>query len=123
MSFAAPRFHGTLRRRILRWTGAAALVLQLFALGAVPVAEAALEQESRQASSHVESEGSERCPLVHNHLVCQLCRSITEVGAAAPHVSLLDTDHVTFEAPSAAVSILPQRSRCLPLGSRAPPRS
>ncbi len=123
MWLAARRSHRPLRRRFLRSAGVATLVFQLVALWAVPMAEAALEQESRQASSHVESEGSERCPLVHNHLVCQLCRSITEVGAAAPHVSLLDTDHIAFEAPSAAVSILRQRSRCLPLGSRAPPLS
>jgi hypothetical protein len=45
------------------------------------------------------------------------------VGAAAPHVSLLDADRVAFETPSAAVSILPHSTRCLPLGSRAPPLS
>jgi len=89
----------------------------------VPIADALLEAASFALPLHVESAGEDPCAPGHDHLFCQLCRTLTLVVApptagsryaALPSAALAAPRGVDHDL----VSCL---DRTGPLGPRAPP--
>ena len=55
---------------------------QIAAAGSVPVADAMLEIGAASEPMHVESERATSCGDGHDHVFCQLCRTLTVARAA-----------------------------------------
>ena len=71
---------------------AAAVVFALLQLGASTafvLADAVLDGEQAGAPVHVESQGSEECSTHHDHLFCQVVRSLAS-AAPGPGVATLE---------------------------------
>jgi hypothetical protein len=82
---------GRLGLNTRRGAGAVGLLLQLVASVALPAADAALDADNAALPVHVESPHSENCPATHDHLFCQVVRSLAAVsagGGAAPVLGL-----------------------------------
>ena len=81
------------------------LLLALLQLGAAGVqsADAILEAEGASLPTHVESEESEDCGVQHDHLFCQVVRSLSAVAwrGDVPGVIGLH-DHRSFRLPGDA---------------------
>jgi len=56
-------------------------LLQLAAATALPAADAVLDAERVALPLHVESPHSESCPGSHDHLFCQVVRSLSAISA------------------------------------------
>lgn len=66
-------------------------LLQLAAAGLVPAADAGLGSVGVEGALHIEASGSEDCGAPHDHLFCQLCRTLALtalLGPAQPAPSL-----------------------------------
>ncbi len=78
--------------------------LQLVAGAALPSADALLEAERIGLPTHVESPHTEDCPAAHDHLFCQVVRSLGSASASRRVATLAHT------APSlSAESVLAER--------------
>lgn len=108
-----------------RGTRFGALILALLQLGvstAVVSADAVLDGEMTGHSTHVESEGSKECATHHDHLFCQVVRSLTNATGATPLVDPAARLHVV-----AAIGASHEHQVVRPIrlsgtvGSRAPP--
>ena len=77
-------------RRDATWRRSAVVVLLLQALlwMAGPTIEARAEARAIGATAHVEDVGSNRCPPIHSHLECQICRTLRTGAPTAPAVEL-----------------------------------
>lgn len=97
-------------------------LLQIGVSSAVVTADAVLDSEMAGHSTHVESEGSEECATHHDHLFCQVVRSLTNVATTTPIVdpaarlSLVET-----ATPTRTVDVIRPTLLSGALGSRAPP--
>jgi hypothetical protein len=65
-------------------------LLQLGAAAALPSADAMLDAERVGIPLHIESPHSENCPASHDHLFCQVVRSLAAVSAAKRVGTLYD---------------------------------
>jgi hypothetical protein len=92
---------------------------------AVPIADALLEGASAAMPLHVEAAGETPCAPGHDHLFCQLCRTLTLVAPPS-------TGGSRYSAlPSAGLSapraddhdVASTVDRSGPLGPRAPPHA
>ena len=97
--------------------------LQLAVVGAVPVADAALELATADDTIHVEAQGSDSCDAPHDHIVCQLCRILALTGAEAPERGALvpPQPELALLALGRPHSIAPAPHSWGGLGPRAPP--
>jgi hypothetical protein len=89
-----------------------------------PLADAVLEGGADRVV-HIESEAGDDCRIHHDHLFCQICRTVVLAGRNAEPVRLSEG---SFEADGVATihsaGELPSSSGAFaPLGSRAPPRA
>lgn len=108
---------------LLRIVWAVLALVQLTVTVGAPLADAALEDGAKRVV-HVESESGEDCPSQHDHLFCQLCRTMVFAEAEARPARL----HGPPPAPATGVGISPATDlppppsgQLSPLGSRAPP--
>lgn len=99
-----------------------ALAQLVVAIGA-PLADAVHEGGAVELVTHVESQTGEHCPSQHDHLFCQLCRTVllgwADVPPArlqAPRIRTAGSAALRAEAHSPRPS-----GHFPPLGSRAPP--
>ena len=106
----------------MRRTGA--LLLGLLHLGAIGTvaADAVLEAESAGATIHVESPGTTDCEAHHDHLFCQVVRSLGAASASAARATTEAADLQLFvalppESDAFSPSALPPGS----FGPRGPP--
>ena len=97
------------------------LVLQVSVVALVPLADSSLESgEDRRP--HIEALGAESCPVEHDHLACQLCRTIRCGSGPLPDAR----PSLAFATPRASVvratppALLSARFAG-PFGARAPP--
>lgn len=98
-------------------------LLQLAAAGLVPVADAGLRDYRVEGKLHVEASGSEDCSPPHDHLFCQLCRTLllaAVLGPAYP-APLLDLPSLQTAARRGGDGVLSRTSLHDALGPRAPP--
>lgn len=102
-----------------------ALILALLQAGvstAVVSADAVLDGAQSGHGTHVESEGSEECATHHDHLFCQVVRSLTNAAGATPTVDpAVRLRIVAAMAPAHPVDVLPPALLSGTVGSRAPP--
>jgi hypothetical protein len=66
------------------------VALQLVAGAVLPSADALLEAERVGLPTHVESPHNEDCPAAHDHLFCQVVRSLASASASPAVGSLPD---------------------------------
>jgi hypothetical protein len=113
------------RRVSLIRTSAAGFALAHLLLAALgPLADARLVAAERDAVAHVEEQRSEPCTPGHDHLFCQICRSITLPAGPLPAVWGTPGDRpVTTAATSRTLAITPLHSLIRAHGPRAPPLS
>jgi hypothetical protein len=113
------------RRVLLIRTCAAGFALAHLLLATLgPLADARLEAAERDAVAHVEEQRSEPCTPGHDHLFCQVCRSITLPAGPAPAVWCAPGDPpVTTAATRQTPGITPLHSLTRAHGPRAPPLS
>jgi hypothetical protein len=108
------------RGRVPRWLAAVVFGLQFLLWGGGSILEAQSAAESLSRYSHVEEEGA-KCPPMHSHLDCVICRTLNggAGGGSAPSLALFasrDADQPVVIAETAV-----EQGRFSPLGSRAPP--
>lgn len=98
-------------------------LLQLVAAGLVPVADAGLQAYGVEGKVHVEASGSADCSAPHDHLFCQLCRTLllaAVLGPAYP-APLLDRPSLQTAARRDGDGVLSRTPPHEALGPRAPP--
>jgi hypothetical protein len=97
--------------------------LQLGALATVPVADAMLELASVGLPVHVESERGASCGEGHEHVFCQLCRTLGLGALPRPDVRVSHGPSFTQyrDASAAGPAIVRTFHLAGPIGSRAPP--
>ena len=112
----------TMRRRRRFGTLILAL-LQLGASTAVVSADAMLDGEMVGHAIHMESEGSEECATHHDHLFCQVVRTLTTpVGTAPASVDPTARLRITATLAAAHESEIARPTLLSgTVGSRAPP--
>lgn len=97
------------------------LFLQALLWMAGPTIEARAEAASAGATAHVEDIGSKRCPPIHSHLDCQICRTLR---AGAPSATAVAFPCATLRAPQGVARSDDAGGRAGfsgAIGSRAPP--
>ena len=98
-------------------------VAQLGAMSVVPVVDSILDGREASTPLHVESENSSDCGAHHDHLFCQVARSLTDArsasGSEAGLPVLWGSIHGLADGPN---DFIPPADchRCA-LGPRAPP--
>ena len=111
------------RLRDPRRFGVLSLSLLQFAVFAVlPTADAVLEVRGLSTAVHIEGENSEHCDTGHNHLLCQLTRTLS--SGIAPLI-LIDLPLVFEASPETPTATAWQNRPTPPGGSgpRAPPQA
>ena len=116
----------TSSRHVGKFSRAAAVVL--LALQAMlwiggPIVDGKLEASSGRTTAHVEELGGTKCPRVHSHIDCLICRTLVEgVVISAPGTILpsTKTEGVAFLETAARLAFVASVGS---LGSRAPPRA
>ena len=95
--------------------------LQLSAAALVPLADA-FQEAGRDLRPHVEALGTDGCPIQHDHLSCQLCRTMRTGPGPLPSAcpALAGTASASL-AVRATPSDLLSAPRTGPFGARAPP--
>ncbi len=109
--------------RGLRRSAAALLALVQFGVStAVVVADASLDGEQVGQTAHVESLGNEECATHHDHLFCQVVRSLAAAtrGHGAPTLQA-DGAFVSLEALPAEHDVRAVATFSGASGPRAPP--
>lgn len=108
---------------LLRGLWAVVALTQFVVAAGGPLADAALEEVVEAGVTHVESQAGEQCPSQHDHLFCQLCRTLT-VAWTAPPPTRLQAPRITHgtrvDLDGGEHSLRPA-GHFPPLGSRAPP--
>ena len=107
----------------LRGLGVQAIVLfQALVFAILPAVDAVLEAEAPSAVAHVEGENSEEDHSGHNHLLCQLARTVTP---GFPPLIPIELSVVFATSPDTPTANVWQRRPTPPGGSgpRAPPRA
>ena len=109
--------------RILRTIWALLALVQIGVTAVGPLADSLLEEPAERVA-HVESESSEDCGTHHDHLFCQVCRTVIAGPhqASTPCVSAplpASVDAVRAESESPRVGTILVSAH----GSRAPPRA
>lgn len=98
------------------------MLLQLVVPGVAGYADLLREAEDARAEVHLEGEGAQDCAPHHDHLFCQVVRSMEHVvpvtGTPATHVGTPPSGEHTPEARLAQHTVAPARGVH---GSRAPP--
>lgn len=89
-----------------------------------PLVDAALERGSDRVV-HVESEAGDECGVHHDHLFCQVCRTVALAGrdsapVRAPRGPIQSDDALAVQATNRAPS---SPGSFAPVGPRAPPRA
>jgi hypothetical protein len=98
------------------------LALQLLALAGAPLADARTEAAAASPGRHVESERAAACP-VHDHQVCQLCRTLRTFSLPAAPVLAPSRETPVFTAAAVLHDSRPQRRVDPSRSARAPPLS
>lgn len=116
----------TMHRPVARWSRAIAVVL--LALQAMvwiggPIIDGSHEASSARTQTHVEELGGTKCPKVHSHLACLICRTLGEGVVTSAPENLLPSAESAGVAPCETETLLDSRVRFGALGSRAPPRA
>jgi hypothetical protein len=97
------------------------VAVQLSAAALVPLADSFLEA-GRDFRPHVEALGTDGCPLQHDHLSCQLCRTIRTGPGPLPGACPTPAwDASASPAVRATPPALLSARRAGPFGARAPP--
>ena len=108
------------RRRVPRALAILLLGFQALLWGGGSIVEAHAAAESLTRYSHVEDEGT-RCPPIHSHLDCLICRTFASGAIAARSRDVLPPVIGVSWVPSADVAGTRDDGCFGPLGSRAPP--
>ena len=108
------------RGRVPRWLAAVAFGLQFLLWGGGSILEAQTAAESLSRYSHVEEEGA-KCPPLHSHLDCVICRTLNGGGGGGSTPSLVVFASCDADRPVTTVETALEQGRFSPLGSRAPP--
>jgi hypothetical protein len=96
-------------------------VLQLFAVGVVPVLDAGAEGAAYGAVAHVEEPGRSDCPLGHEPDECQLCRVLRSAGPPVEPPGLAAVDRVVAPPVWEGAERAPVGGAGLSARPRAPP--
>lgn len=97
-------------------------LLQLVAFSALPTADAVLDASQLGLPLHVESESSAECAPHHDHLFCQVVRSLTSVDTrAAITAGESAAPVVRLGGRTSGTEIAPRRFLTRSVGPRAPP--
>jgi hypothetical protein len=100
------------------------LCVYLLGLLLAPLADAGLEaQASGGRQHHIESADAPTCPPVHDHSVCQVCRTVRTVAAPAGALRLPLALAAVVAPTIAHCSVALPASLTYPLGPRAPPHA
>lgn len=97
-------------------------LLQLAVFAGLPTADAVLEARGLSTVVHIEGENSEDCDAGHNHLMCQLTRTLSSGMAPLLLIDLPLVFETSMETPTATA----WQNRPIPPGGsgpRAPPRA
>lgn len=107
---------------LLRITWALLALVQLTVMAGGPLADA-LHEDVDERVTHVESEAGDDCPSQHDHLFCQLWRTLVLGGGDDPPSRLHGMPATTGAGLARTALDLPPTLTGLPahLGSRAPP--
>ena len=108
------------RGRVPRGFAAILLGLQFLLWGGGSTLEAKAAAESLSRYTHVEEEGA-KCPPIHSHLDCVICRTLTGGATSGSAPALAHIDSRRADRPVAIVETPFDQGRFSPLGSRAPP--
>jgi hypothetical protein len=113
----------TPRPRRLRLATSALALFHLLVAGLSPWADARLEASEAEVVTHIEAERSRACAAGHDHVFCQVCRTVSLGAGPAPAqaVTPLGTPAVgaTFLF---AHDAIPLRHLVALHGPRAPPQ-
>ena len=105
----------------LFWALLALVQLGVTAVG--PLVDGVLEDRADPVV-HVESESGEDCGTHHDHLFCQVCRTVALAGLTSPSASAPTPWDSPEISPAATSTDLPSPPGLFsPVGSRAPPRA
>lgn len=109
--------------RNARRTGALSMaLLQLVAFSALPTADAVLDGSQLGLPLHVESEGSPECAPHHDHLFCQVVRSLTSVDTTAEIDQAESVAPIVgLEGQTSGAETISRRFLTRSVGPRAPP--
>ena len=97
------------------------LLLQALLWMAGPTIEARAEARAVGATAHVENVGENRCPPIHSHLECQICRTLRTSAPPAPGVALPHGRQRTTPGVSGIADAYVRPAGAGAIGSRAPP--
>jgi hypothetical protein len=109
------------RDAVRRRRSVVVLLLQVLLWMAGPTIEARAEARAVGATAHVEALGGSKCPPIHSHLDCQICRTLRTgfTVAVAPALPTSSGNAIAWDRTSA--DVVPETTPRGPLGSRAPP--
>lgn len=104
------------------------LALVLLALQAMlwiggPIVDGRQEASSARTPMHVEELGGSKCPKVHSHLDCLICRTLSDGAVTATPGGLLPVVEVASGVLCGRATAIAIPSTVGSLGSRAPPRA
>lgn len=108
----------------LRLVWALLALVQLSAAVVAPLVDASTGGAGERVV-HIESESGSDCAVHHDHLFCQVCRTVALAGRDAARACTLPLPDLAEGPVALASADLPTASPGLsaPLGSRAPPRA
>ena len=108
------------RGRSPRGLAAVLFGLQALVWGGGSTLEAQAAAESLSRYSHVEEQGA-KCPPIHSHVDCIICRTLNggAGGASAPSLAIIASHDA--DRPVIIAEMAVEQGRFSPLGSRAPP--
>ena len=111
------------RSRDPRRFGVLALaLLQFVVFASFPVADAILEARGVSDTAHIETENSEQCDTGHNHLLCQLTRTLSSGISVEDLTDFQQACQASLNIPTATT----RENRPIPPGGsgpRAPPQA
>ncbi len=88
-----------------------------------PIADATSEASSARVQVHIEELGGTKCPRIHSHLDCLICRALGEGVVTSTPETLLPSSESSIVAFCDTSASLAVRARFGALRSRAPPRA
>jgi hypothetical protein len=109
------------RTQLRRIVFSAYLVIGAALAVVMPIAEARAEAASVAAGSHVEEPGDRACPAAHDHVSCNVCRTLRLSTVREHSATLAVQGNRGCERPSDLVPSFVQRLREGHVQSRAPP--
>jgi hypothetical protein len=97
------------------------LGFQAFLWGGGSIVEAHAAAESLTRNSHIEDQGATKCPPIHSHLDCVICRTMSGAGVGGSAPALVPIATHNAERPVSDRVTPASVGFSGPLGSRAPP--